>query len=63
MPRALTTPTKRTRKTKKTVDSSLISSEFKVNTNSKFGWCLTGHHKTCIKTSVNKDVCSCECHR
>lgn len=41
---------------------SSLSSEFKVNTKSKFGWCLTGHHKTCIVTSVNNDICACDCH-
>lgn len=28
----------------------------------KFGWCLTGHHKSCIMKTVEGKECGCKCH-
>jgi len=38
------------------------TTEWKYSTKAKFGWCLTGQHKSCRKTSPT-GTCGCDCHK
>lgn len=42
-------------------DNEIVVSKPDYKNQVKFGWCKTGYHKLCLRTS-SSHTCACECH-